>query len=86
MAPLPVTLAGSPLFAQGDTTENPRPVPKDSRMSERAAATNAPATIAAHDTPEALASFFATLKGKSRSIERGKDCADNRCLLNEVPH
>jgi hypothetical protein len=53
MAPLPIAAAEAPLFDQGDTAENPSPVPKDNRMSERAAATKAPPTTAAHDTPEA---------------------------------
>jgi hypothetical protein len=45
--------AEAPLFDQGEAAENPSPVPKDNRIRERAAATKAPPTTAAHDTPEA---------------------------------
>src|SRR5689334_4507842 len=40
----------APSFAQGESDDSPRPVPRRVRMSDRAAAAAAPAKIAGHDT------------------------------------
>jgi hypothetical protein len=43
----------------GDTDSNPNPAPKARRVSDNAAATNAPAITAPQDTPDDWASRFA---------------------------
>jgi hypothetical protein len=57
MAAVPTAEADAPLFDHGETEDKPRPVPSASRMSESAAATNAPAITAAQETPDECASF-----------------------------
>ena len=76
MAPPPTAAADAPLFGQGETAENPSPVPKDKRISDRAAATKAPAATAGQDTPEDWASFRPTLENVSETTTgRDDDCA-----------
>src|ERR1700730_12513406 len=61
MPALPMVDAEAPVFDHGETEDKPIPVPKASRMSDNAAATNAPAIPAAQETPDAWASFLAKL-------------------------
>jgi hypothetical protein len=55
MAVTPKVFAPTPLCAQGDTEDNPKPVPNINMISDRAAAPAAPAIIAPHDTALACA-------------------------------
>src|SRR5579872_7448520 len=57
----PIAEAEVPAFDHGDTAEKPMPVPSASSASDSAAATNAPAKTAAHDTPDECASFFSSV-------------------------
>jgi hypothetical protein len=52
IAPLPMAVAEAPVFDHGETEESPIPEPSASIISDNAAATNAPATTAAHETPD----------------------------------
>jgi hypothetical protein len=45
--------AACTLAAHGEMEVNPKPAPRASRIKEVAAATNAPAMIAGHETAEA---------------------------------
>jgi hypothetical protein len=54
---IPIAEEDAPAFAQGETAEKPTPVPNARRASDKAAATNAPAITAPHDTPELFESF-----------------------------
>jgi hypothetical protein len=51
----PKVVALTPLYAQGDTEDRPKPVPNIKRINARAAVAAAPATMALHDTALALA-------------------------------
>jgi hypothetical protein len=54
MAALRMVVADAPPKSDhGETEDKPSPVPSASRMSDNAAATNAPAITAAQDTPDA---------------------------------
>src|SRR5688500_4606747 len=57
IAATPTVFADAPSFAHGEIAERPRPAPSKSRMSASAAATNAPAATAPHETPDACASW-----------------------------
>ena len=50
MADTPKVPALMPLGAQGETADRPSPVPRISKISDKAAAAIAPAKIAPHDT------------------------------------
>jgi hypothetical protein len=54
---MPMVEADAPTFAQMETEEKPSPAPSASRISDNAAATNAPAITAAQDTPDVRASL-----------------------------
>jgi hypothetical protein len=60
MSPIAVitenVVSETPLLGQGDTEARPRPEASANRISETAAATTAPAMIAAHDTADLVAS------------------------------
>src|ERR1035438_10104938 len=58
MAAFPTVEADAPAFDYGETEDKPSPVPNASRISDNAAATNAPAITAAQDTPDECASFL----------------------------
>jgi hypothetical protein len=58
MAALPMVEADAPTFDHGEIDENPKPVPKASRMSASEADTKAPPITAAQDTPEEYASLL----------------------------
>src|SRR5580658_9795879 len=58
IAPLPTAEADAPAPSHGEIAERPIPVPSATSISDKAAATNAPANTAAQDTPEECASFF----------------------------
>jgi hypothetical protein len=45
-------------FDHGEIEDKPSPAPNESRISDNAAHTNAPALTAAQDTPDEYASFF----------------------------
>jgi hypothetical protein len=51
-APILNVVVEAPEFPQGETVANPRPVPNDSRTKVRAHEAMAPASTAAHETPE----------------------------------
>jgi hypothetical protein len=50
MVDTPKVVALTPLYAQGDTEDSSKPVPNIKRISAKAAAAAAPATMAPHDT------------------------------------
>jgi hypothetical protein len=50
MVDTPKVVALTPLYAQGETEDRPKPIPNISRINAKAAAAVAPATMAAHDT------------------------------------
>jgi hypothetical protein len=54
-----------PLWDQGEIAENPRPTPKISKIRDSAAAPEAPAKIAAHDTPDEVVSDDTSNKFRS---------------------
>lgn len=56
IAPALIAVADAPAFAHGEIAENPIPVPSASNINDNAAATDAPAITAAHETPDALES------------------------------
>src|ERR1700677_3940657 len=58
IAPLPTEEADAPAPSHGEIAESPIPVPRATSISDKAAATNAPANTAAQDTPDECASFF----------------------------
>src|SRR5659263_371120 len=58
MAAVPIVDADAPTFDHGETEDKPSPTPNASRISDNAAATNAPPITAAQDTPEEYASFL----------------------------
>jgi hypothetical protein len=58
MAALLMVEADAPTFDHGETEDKPIPVPNASRISDNAAATNAPAITAAQDTPDEYASLL----------------------------
>jgi hypothetical protein len=60
-APQPIADADAPASAHGETAEKPIPAPKARSASDNAAATNAPAITAPHDTPEEFESSRAAL-------------------------
>src|SRR5665213_2664611 len=71
IAAAPIAAGDMPLFAQGETDESPRPVPRERRISAIAAATNAPPMTAAHDTPDAVSSSGLTGSMVGHSCEGG---------------
>jgi hypothetical protein len=50
MVDTPKVVALTPLYAQGDTEDNSKPVPNINRINDRAAIAAAPATMAPQDT------------------------------------
>ena len=58
IAAFPTLDAEAPTLAQNETDERPKPAPRESKMSERAAVTNPPAMTADHETPDEFASPF----------------------------
>jgi hypothetical protein len=61
--------ADAPTFDHNETEDRPIPVPNASRISDNAAATNAPAITAAQDTPEEYASFLPEVSASSVGTE-----------------
>jgi hypothetical protein len=72
IAPAFTVEAETPMFDQGETDENPRPVPRVRRISDSAAAVKAPPMTAGHDMPEEWASFLTSRSGNRGSTGRGK--------------
>src|ERR1700693_524410 len=85
IAPAPIVAAEAPLCVHGETAENPSPVPRERRISEREAATKAPPMTAAQDNAEQEASILPALKNVSLSaVGRDEVCAAITCLLSRV--
>src|SRR5271169_2875903 len=63
IAPLPTAETDAPAPSHGEIAERPMPVPRAASISDKAAATNAPANTAAQDTPDECASFFVSCSG-----------------------
>src|SRR5882762_11384784 len=78
-AATPIVVADAPTFDQGETDEKPSPVPSANRMSDNAAATNAPPITAAQDTPDECASLL--IEGSGRpfwyrvAVGEGSSCS-----------
>jgi hypothetical protein len=51
MAAVPIVEADAPVFVQGEMDDKPSPVPRESRIRDIAAVTNAPPITAGQDTP-----------------------------------
>src|ERR1700693_953726 len=64
IAAAPTAEADAPTPDHGETDDKPSPVPNESRITARAADTNAPATTAAQDTPEERASIGPYTSGR----------------------
>jgi hypothetical protein len=64
MAAVPIVDADAPTFDHGETEDKPSPAPNASRMSDSAAATNAPPITAAQDTPDEYASFLTDVSAR----------------------
>src|SRR5215831_3989008 len=77
-AQTPNVVAEGPELYQGDAEARPRPDPRASRIRLAAAIANAPAMIAAHDTPETALST-APLRGVSTRSSRADTVA--LCML-----
>jgi hypothetical protein len=58
MSAFPIIEADAPTFDQSETEEKPSPVPKASKISDNAAATDAPPITAAQDMPDEFASLL----------------------------
>jgi hypothetical protein len=61
----PKAVALIPLLDQGDIAEKPKPTPKINRTKDSAAAPEAPAKIALHDTPDEVVSHDTSNKFRS---------------------
>jgi hypothetical protein len=59
--------AEAPMLDQGETDENPRPVPRARRINDKAAAVKAPPITAGHDMPEEWASLRTAKSGNRGS-------------------
>jgi hypothetical protein len=57
MAAVPIVEADAPTLDHSETEEKPRPAPNANRISDNAAATNAPPITAAQETPDECASL-----------------------------
>ena len=66
------------LLDHGDTETKPMPAPSATNAKENAAATNAPAKTAAHDTPETVSIAVST----AVTVDKGARAAD--CRLGHV--
>jgi hypothetical protein len=55
---VPIVEADAPTFAHGEMDDKPSPVPKASKMSDKAAVTNAPPITADQDTQDEYASLL----------------------------
>ena len=69
IAPAFTVEAEAPILDQGETDENPRPVPRVRRINDNAAAVKAPPMTAGHDMPEEWASFL-DVKVRESGIDR----------------
>src|ERR1035441_5469814 len=82
IAPIPIAEADAPMFDHGETEDKPMPVPNASRISDKAAAANVPASTAGQDTPEEGASFLSEVSAKPGFRETAKggtaECAIDR--------
>src|SRR5579862_2503126 len=65
MVATPTAPADAPAFVHGETDDKPRPVPSASRVTDSAAATNAPPMTAAQETAEERDSFATETKPAS---------------------
>ena len=64
MAAVLIVDADAPTFDHGETEAKPSPAPNASRISDSAAATNAPPITAAQDTPDECASFLTDVSAR----------------------
>src|SRR5450759_1566612 len=69
IAPIRTAEADAPRFDHGETEDKPMPVPNASKLSDKAAAANAPASTAGQETPEEGASFLTEVSAKPGSRE-----------------
>src|ERR1700680_2779815 len=83
IAPILTAEADAPTFDHGETEDNPIPVPNASRLSDKAAAANAPASTAGQDTPDEGASFLTEVSAKpgSRETTKGGTAECSICVL-----
>lgn len=58
IAAVPIVAADAPAFDHGETDARPKPVPNASKISDSAAATEAPPKTAGQDTADECASFL----------------------------
>src|SRR5450759_698536 len=72
IAPIRTAEADAPRFDHGETEDKPMPVPNASRLSDKAAAANAPASTAGQDTPDEGASFLTGVSANPRSSGTAK--------------
>src|ERR1017187_8700658 len=84
IAPIPIAEADAPMFDHGETEDKPMPVPNVSRLSDKAAAANAPASTAGQDTPDEGASFLTGVSAKPDSRETTKG-ATAECSIYVLP-
>src|ERR1035438_9897206 len=85
-APIPTADGVMPEVDHGESDESPAPAPSARRIRPSAAATNAPAATAAHDTAECDPSFFPTNSKPCASVARtgSMALADMTACLGEV--
>lgn len=68
-----------PEFAQGNTEDNPQPVPNINKINDSAAAAAAPANIAPHDTALAVAFELAGPENLISSLVTKLEKSHNAC-------
>src|ERR1017187_9494784 len=85
-APIPTADGVIPEVDHGESDESPAPAPSARRIKPSAAATNAPAATAAHETAECDPSFFPTNANPCASVARtgSMALADMTACLDEV--
>src|ERR1700686_3847433 len=83
IAPIPTAEADAPTFDHGETEDKPMPVPNARRLSDKAAAANAPASTAGQDTPDQGSSFLTGVSAKpgSRETTKGRTAECPICVL-----
>src|ERR1700680_3624698 len=85
MAAIPIVVADAPAFDQGETDEKPSPVPNASRISDNAAATNAPPITAAQDTPDECASFLTEVSANLECCWAAGEGEGAECSIGTFP-
>src|ERR1700738_3657985 len=77
--------ADAPMFDHGETEDKPSPVPNASRISDNAAATNAPPITAAQDTPDECASFLTEVSANLDCCWAAGDGESAECSIGTFP-